>query len=300
MRALQNLLSYKKEGIDDFVAGTLPEIMFSYSIQPHAFSREHLTEPIFYDFWKDEGREQVSTQERRLRIQKGRIISKSARFEDKEPPRMSEQRFTDEEQKSELLGRIKEAFKLRPVWLKNSLLNHIQAETEIKSYHVFKKFLAALAFNYKDGPWKYAYTKFGYDPRLDPAALRYQIISIGVRKDADFRSRPRKEKNPNFEMYDPTGADTLVKYRQLYQICDVEDERVQKIIEGNIADLQGNLKYVNRSCTKEHGWLDRSSYRQIFKCLKERMKPPKVSKQQQTLILVSACCCITNSLLVQT
>lgn len=31
-------------------------------------------------------------------------------------------------------------------------------------FDIFIRILSLLAYNYKNGPWKFAYVKFGYDP----------------------------------------------------------------------------------------------------------------------------------------
>ena len=48
--------------------------------------------------------------------------------------------------------------------------------------------LSCLSFNYKNGPWKRSNVAFGYNPKLDPNALKYQIIDIVIKEknDIDF------------------------------------------------------------------------------------------------------------------
>ena len=44
--------------------------------------------------------------------------------------------------------------------------------------------LSYLAYSFKDGPWKHAYVRFGYDPRAETSAYYYQVIDIGVLDNA--------------------------------------------------------------------------------------------------------------------
>lgn len=59
-----------------------------------------------------------------------------------------------------------------------------------------------MAFNYKTGPWKRTYVRFGYNPKEDFNSLEYQIVDIVVkeRNDIDyFRKYGGKKNNPNSE-----------------------------------------------------------------------------------------------------
>ena len=84
---------------------------------------------------------------------------------------------------------LKEKFQDRPIWLKNSLLYLSQSTQKFESYHIFKKYqntslikrmLSFLAYSFKDGPWKHAYVRYGYDPRGNMEAFEYQVIDVGA------------------------------------------------------------------------------------------------------------------------
>lgn len=51
-----------------------------------------------------------------------------------------------------------------------------------------------LSYNFKDGPWKHAYVRFGYDPRVEKEAVAYQVIDIVVLDREEYESA--KEYNP--------------------------------------------------------------------------------------------------------
>ena len=40
--------------------------------------------------------------------------------------------------------------------------------------------LSFLAYSFKDGPWKHAYVRYGYDPRGNMEAFEYQVIDVGA------------------------------------------------------------------------------------------------------------------------
>lgn len=51
-----------------------------------------------------------------------------------------------------------------------------------------------LAYNFKDGPWKHAYVRFGYNPKENEEAVHYQVIDIVVLDREDYEQA--KEYNP--------------------------------------------------------------------------------------------------------
>lgn len=40
--------------------------------------------------------------------------------------------------------------------------------------------MSLIAFTYKNGPWKFSYVRFGYDPAQHFDAIDYQVIDIAV------------------------------------------------------------------------------------------------------------------------
>ena len=64
-------------------------------------------------------------------------------------------------------------FEDRPIWLRTRIIRTLDDELEIESNYILKKMLAGIAYNYKDGPWKNAYVRIGYDPRQDVFSMKY-------------------------------------------------------------------------------------------------------------------------------
>lgn len=72
-------------------------------------------------------------------------------------------------------------FEERPIWLKNSLIYFFRENFNLKiTPNQIKKVLAILAYNFKNGPWKHCYIKFGYDPRISIESAKFQVIDIAV------------------------------------------------------------------------------------------------------------------------
>lgn len=111
--------------------------------------------------------------------------------------------------------------------------------------------LSFLAYSFKDGPWKHAYVRFGYDPRAKPEAYKFQVIDIGVLENGTFQEGlvqtqrradlfDTKKYVINFfrETYDPTFSEAPTKLRQLYQLCDLNDSPIVDILEKEKALLK--------------------------------------------------------------
>jgi general transcription factor 3C polypeptide 5 (transcription factor C subunit 1) len=44
-----------------------------------------------------------------------------------------------------------------------------------------KTALSFLSYNYRDGPWKNAYVRLGYNPKANRSSVIYQIISLKLK-----------------------------------------------------------------------------------------------------------------------
>ena len=102
-------------------------------------------------------------------------------------------RLSEKEEKEimNLINHIKSLFQTRPVWLKSNLEAEL-AHRDIKypSDFSLKKALAATSYLIKNGPWKFTYARFGYDPRKFKEAIEYQSFNVGIR-NRNFMSESR-------------------------------------------------------------------------------------------------------------
>lgn len=130
-----------------------------------------------------------------------------------------------------------------------------------------KKILSLFAYNFKNGPWKFAYVKFGFDPTQYFEAINYQVIDIAVHeKDIPLNSAIY---NHEFQLYDPTYTEKPSNYRHLYQICDIQDQNVRKFFIKckEKLDLKDD-KIVN----EKSGWLEMLMLRRIQKIMKDKFR----------------------------
>lgn len=87
----------------------------------------------------------------------------------------------EEEEMETLVTHIQELLNKKPVWLKTSLETELAAKgIKYSSDFTLKKALAALTYLFKNGPWKFTYIKFGYDPRKNKQSFAYQTFNVGI------------------------------------------------------------------------------------------------------------------------
>ena len=87
----------------------------------------------------------------------------------------------EEEEVNNLVANLKTIFEVRPVWLKHRLIAELSDRgVKFNSEFSLKKALAAISYLWKNGPWKFTYVRFGYDPRLHRESLVYQTFNVGI------------------------------------------------------------------------------------------------------------------------
>ncbi|XP_065203114.1 general transcription factor 3C polypeptide 5 [Planococcus citri] len=156
----------------------------------------------------------------------------------------------------EQILKIKELFELRPVWTRNALSN-ITRINEV----ALKYLLALSAYHFTSGPFRISWVRFGYDPRKDPAAKKYQTVDYRIRGNVQtllverypsryaFRNKhkPWKDEKVNIEencyVFKPGY---LPPHGQMfYQLCDIHIPEIQQKLE-TFDDCEYDLK---------NGWL---------------------------------------------
>ncbi|KAJ8726552.1 hypothetical protein PYW07_001250 [Mythimna separata] len=159
---------------------------------------------------------------------------------------------------------VKKLFDERPIWS----LNLIRYHTKIRLVSL-KVIMPCLALYMKTGPWRSTWVKYGYDPRKDPAARKYQTLDFRLRHAAGVRSmimsredittdRERKPKRSAAEAAAVSDeiAEGSVYFRRgmtptqrhiFYQYCDIQLPEVEEILAPE--PPPGYL------CHQKRGWL---------------------------------------------
>jgi general transcription factor 3C polypeptide 5 (transcription factor C subunit 1) len=63
------------------------------------------------------------------------------------------------------LDTVQRLFNIRPVWSRRAIVYHLGEKAKRVKY-----LLPCVAYYWIGGPWRTFWTKFGYDPRKNPAA----------------------------------------------------------------------------------------------------------------------------------
>jgi len=200
---------------------------------------------------------------------RSRFVARYMHFADKDIPQpLNLPEFLKERGDFQLLKKL---FDERPVWLKNVLMRESTKYLKYESFHIFKKCLSFLAYSFKDGPWKHTYVRYGYDPRGDPHAFKYQVIDVGnIEKQGKYDALSLSYKRNEFDTYDPSFTEPPTKLRQIYQLCDVGDVEVKQILEKEYQIIEN--KEDLKPCDRKYGWLTQKSFKALLKHMKNKFK----------------------------
>ncbi|EER14669.1 Transcription factor tau 95 kDa subunit, putative [Perkinsus marinus ATCC 50983] len=177
----------------------------------------------------------------------------------------------------ELLNDVQKKFEERPIWLRASLDEQLGllgwTPQRLSGYPWKLSFaLRAVSYLYLNGPWRNCYVRFGYDPKLNPEAVKFQVIDF---RDPHFRSPAAAREHPSAT----TTATTItseskpdVHFRrppgnrsQIYQLCDIEDSAIQGVVENEV-----KINRLGKTLDPTSGWMAKSTMSSIRTQLKVR------------------------------
>lgn len=87
------------------------------------------------------------------------------------------------------LEEVKKKFAERPIWSKAALRYHLRHCPQ--SGLRLKVILPAVSYYFTSGPWRALWVRFGYDPRKDPSAKKYQMLDFRVRQKPGFTTEEK-------------------------------------------------------------------------------------------------------------
>lgn len=205
-----------KEGKYEFVGSTRSVDVYTdmadYTYTPpkpesHTYTQaiSHQTNPVPYNF--ETNPVNISKEQRSVAYMR---FADERQAPEKTPGNElveDDERVPDEVERS-----LSKLFEEKPVWRRSALESRLAADYDIKmpSWRL-GAIIRRQGYFFLDGPWRSTYVKFGYDPRKDPEARRWQMIDLRLpATGGPFGERGRSE---------------------LYQLCDIEDPVVKHIIE---------------------------------------------------------------------
>ncbi|KAF8626707.1 hypothetical protein AX15_004720 [Amanita polypyramis BW_CC] len=179
-----------------------------------------------------------------------------------------------------ILNRLYELFKKRPIWTRTSLLSQF-SNAEAREIMNSKLFLPLVCYVFQDGPWRDTLVRFGYDPRINPAARFYQRLYFRnanhpiARPSVTTRRQERTTVLPRMHGYGH-GVDNesersqahifdgknLTKETAAFQLCDIDDP----MLKGMIDDANN----VREECNERDGWYITHAYERIKMVLRHK------------------------------
>eukprot|EP00930_Biecheleria_cincta_P028518 TRINITY_DN19909_c0_g1_i1.p1 TRINITY_DN19909_c0_g1~~TRINITY_DN19909_c0_g1_i1.p1 ORF type:complete len:487 (+),score=86.78 TRINITY_DN19909_c0_g1_i1:206-1666(+) len=177
------------------------------------------------------------------------------------PPDGAEEQLREDEKP--VVEALRLLFSERSIWLRGPLEERLHEQRLTPNVTTMQKSLLCVSYLCSDGPWRQAYARLGFDPRLQPEEARWlQVI--------DFRDRFLKQRRAYFERIQGT-LDALpvpaldchfrtppVNRSQLYQLVDIEDEVIQQVLSSC-----GCIETVS----EKFGWMPQTS----LEAVRERM-----------------------------
>ncbi|OTB05213.1 hypothetical protein M426DRAFT_320028 [Hypoxylon sp. CI-4A] len=148
----------------------------------------------------------------------------------------------------------------RPIWTRRVILNRIKGSF---SDTALKVALKLAGYQFRGGPWRDAFVKYGVDPRLDPKFRVYQTVAfklerniVGQKNESWQEIRKKQVKKPEYEnrsshIWDGTQFSTDGKF---WQVCDITDPFVRDMLDQaplmSQCDINDTGWYYNGTWTK--------------------------------------------------
>ncbi|KAH9489474.1 General transcription factor 3C polypeptide 5 [Bulinus truncatus] len=250
-------------------------------LPPYCFSRREVPTNFFFDNETVQDGETTLKNDRKKRFLG--VIHRTYNNPDvpaRPEPAAAENvaKFPEHNQKV-ILDLLTKFFEERPLWIKTAII----ARLDFAYHRLLKHLLPMVAYYIETGPWRNLWCKFGYDPRKDPKAKIYQTLDFRLRtttnknqveakrgveapryihstkKNVPVHKTPIhhvvEEQTDTPPKLNPSGLDLTYifspvhrpPYRQMrYQVCDVMDDRVQKMLHENDGK--------ETECTERDGW----------------------------------------------
>ncbi|GBE59588.1 RNA polymerase III transcription factor (TF)IIIC, putative [Babesia ovata] len=206
-----------------------------------------------------------------VKVRKSQMLNPVAHFDDPEIPTKPLESTRHTSLDRDLMKALKKLFTMRKIWLRTSMDEYLAPRfTSWRKKNAF----ARICYIFADGPWRGCMCRLGYDPRKDPNAKIYQIIDF---RDPYYRTISWKtEKQTNAREgngtqtmpmpLDEAYAEVVGSMRafnpelhfltppsrpsQLYQLCDIFDAGIQKLIHSASIETDGDSGV---SCSKTTG-----------------------------------------------
>lgn len=152
-------------------------------------------------------------------------------------PQSSPYDLPDDRGSREVIVKLREALKERPIWTRRALGNQInQKKLPVKITQV----LHHVAYQFKGGPFRDAVIKYGVDPRTDKKYRQYQTVFFKIYEEASEGSlwkdvRTNIPLSKNSARQDTTthifDGQRMALDGKIWQLCDITDPLLRRLID---------------------------------------------------------------------
>jgi len=164
-----------------------------------------------------------------------------------EPANLAEQNDASEDEKT--ITAIQSLFASKPVWQRSALESELAKKISISSWrfaHVIRK----CAYLFLDGPWRNAYVRFGYDPRVHAESRIWQMIDFRVprvpRAAGGIQTIPSEEGGARSQLIQLSEVDDIVIRNILRKppSCETADPQTGWLTADDIKTIRNQLKII--------------------------------------------------------
>ncbi|KAI1654887.1 hypothetical protein F4813DRAFT_368800 [Daldinia decipiens] len=168
-----------------------------------------------------------------------------------------------------LMNQLHKLMDERSIWTRRAILNRITGDF---SDSVLRIALQLIGYQFRGGPWRDAFIKYGVDPRPDPSFRIYQTLAfklerniVGTKKIPwevvrKGQTKRRSRENSNSHLWNGEDYSTDGKF---WQVCDITDPFVRGIIDR--APLRDTCDL------KDSGWYHKGTWSKVKMVMKVKM-----------------------------
>ncbi|XXH00461.1 hypothetical protein Hte_006806 [Hypoxylon texense] len=169
----------------------------------------------------------------------------------------------------DLLKQLHALMEERPIWTRRAILNSVTGNYADSMLRIA---LQLVGYQFRGGPWRDAFVKYGVDPRPDPKFRMYQTLAfklerniVGTKKvpwELVRKGQVTKPKTQNKEshLWDGEQYSTDGKF---WQVCDITDPFVRQLIDQ--APLRDDCDL------NDSGWYYRGTWAKVKMIMKVKM-----------------------------
>lgn len=169
----------------------------------------------------------------------------------------------------ELMNQLHALMDERPIWTRRAIMNRVKG---VYSESILRITLQLVGYQFRGGPWRDAFVKYGVDPRPDPKFRLYQTLAFKLEKNKvgtkripweTIRKGQMKKpdrSNHNSHLWDGKSYSLDGKF---WQACDITDPFVRKMID------EAPLR---KECdNKDSGWYYHGTWSKVKMAMKVKM-----------------------------